>query len=80
MPDDRTKEYYKKRPCVSLVGDAAEILENYLNNEAFAFTNDDIETLRKVFARLKKGENKDDIFPQKTKAKGKELNERLEEL
>ena len=33
MPDDRTKEYYKKRPCVSLVGDAAEILENYLNNK-----------------------------------------------
>lgn len=29
VPDERTKEYYKKRPCVSLVGDAAEILEEY---------------------------------------------------
>lgn len=55
-------------------------LENYLNNEAFAFTDDDIETLRKVYWRLKKGENKSDIFPQRDKAKGKELNERLEEL
>ncbi len=26
----RTEEFYKKRPCVELVGDAAEILENYL--------------------------------------------------
>lgn len=25
-PDDRTKEYYKKRPCPELVGTAAEIL------------------------------------------------------
>ncbi len=32
VPDARTKEYYKKRPCVSLVGDAAEILEDYLKN------------------------------------------------
>lgn len=29
-PDARTKEYYKKRPCADLVGDAAEIVENYL--------------------------------------------------
>ena len=32
IPDARTTEYYKKRPCVSLVGDAAEILEDYLKN------------------------------------------------
>ena len=32
-PVDRTAEFYKKRPCVSLVGDAAEILEKYLNNK-----------------------------------------------
>ena len=32
VPDARTVEYYKKRPCVSLVGDAAEILEDYLKN------------------------------------------------
>ena len=30
VPDARTAEYYKKRPCVKLVGDAAEILEAYL--------------------------------------------------
>ncbi|MCR5846676.1 MAG: C-GCAxxG-C-C family protein [Lachnospiraceae bacterium] len=31
-PEARTAEYYKKRPCVELVGDAAEILEEYINN------------------------------------------------
>ena len=30
-PEKRTEEYYKKRPCVELVGCAAEILEQYLN-------------------------------------------------
>ncbi|MBO5302582.1 MAG: C_GCAxxG_C_C family protein [Lachnospiraceae bacterium] len=29
-PSARTKEYYKKRPCVEMVGIAAEILEEYL--------------------------------------------------
>ena len=29
-PEARTAEYYRKRPCVDLVGDAAEILERYL--------------------------------------------------
>lgn len=29
-PEARTKEYYQKRPCRELVGDAAEILENYI--------------------------------------------------
>lgn len=29
-PEKRTGEYYKKRPCKSLVGDAAEILENFI--------------------------------------------------
>ena len=29
-PEARTSEYYKKRPCVELVGDAAEILEEYI--------------------------------------------------
>lgn len=27
-PEPRTAAYYKKRPCVELVGDAAELLEN----------------------------------------------------
>ena len=31
--EKRTAEYYKKRPCVELVGDAAGIIENYLQNE-----------------------------------------------
>ena len=30
VPEARTDEYYKKRPCVELVGDAAEILDAYL--------------------------------------------------
>lgn len=29
-PEARTEEYYKKRPCKELVGDAAEILEGYI--------------------------------------------------
>lgn len=29
-PEVRTKEYYQKRPCKELVGDAAEILERYI--------------------------------------------------
>lgn len=32
VPSERTKEYYKKRPCVELVGDAAEIFEKYLSS------------------------------------------------
>lgn len=32
-PDARTPEYYKKRPCVELVGDAAEILDDYLKTK-----------------------------------------------
>ena len=31
IPEDRTPEYYKARPCAKFVGDAAEILEEYLN-------------------------------------------------
>lgn len=33
IPEKRTQSYYKKRPCALLVGDACEILENYLNNK-----------------------------------------------
>lgn len=29
-PEDRTETYYKKRPCVEMVGLACEILEDYL--------------------------------------------------
>lgn len=30
-PSERTAEYYKKRPCADLVGDAARIVGEYLN-------------------------------------------------
>lgn len=30
VPSERTEEYYKKRPCVELVGCAAAIMESYL--------------------------------------------------
>ena len=30
VPEARTKEYYKKRPCKELIGDAAEILARYI--------------------------------------------------
>ena len=30
IPEARTKEYYKKRPCPEIIGDAAEILEEYI--------------------------------------------------
>lgn len=29
-PSERTKEYYQKRPCKELAGDAAQILEDYI--------------------------------------------------
>ena len=32
-PEKRTETYYKKRPCASLVGDACEILENFLKEK-----------------------------------------------
>lgn len=33
LPEDRTEEYYKKRPCALLVGDAAEIIEEFIIKE-----------------------------------------------
>lgn len=33
VPEERTKEYYKKRPCSELVRCAAEIAEKYLKEE-----------------------------------------------
>lgn len=33
VPDDRTKEYYKKRPCAELVGMAAGILGDIINTK-----------------------------------------------
>ena len=33
-PDPRTQEYYKKRPCLELVGDAADILDEYIESRS----------------------------------------------
>ena len=30
VPEARTEAYYKKRPCVQIIGDAAQILEEYI--------------------------------------------------
>lgn len=30
IPEARTAEYYKKRPCAEIIGDAAEILDQYI--------------------------------------------------
>lgn len=32
FPSERTETYYKKRPCIELVGDSVEIFEEYLNS------------------------------------------------
>lgn len=32
-PAERTNEYYQKRPCVELVGDACKILDKYLSEQ-----------------------------------------------
>ncbi len=32
VPEERTPQYYKKRPCPELIGDAVEILEKYIEN------------------------------------------------
>lgn len=33
VPEERTEEYYKKRPCMELVGTAAAILEGYIREQ-----------------------------------------------
>lgn len=33
VPEARTAEYYKKRPCAEIIGDAAEILEQFINEQ-----------------------------------------------
>lgn len=33
-PETRTDEYYKRRPCAHLVADAAEILDEFLNEKS----------------------------------------------
>ena len=33
VPEARTSEYYKNRPCPEIIGDAAEILEQFINEQ-----------------------------------------------
>lgn len=33
QPDERTAEYYKKRPCTAFVAEAAALLEEYFNSQ-----------------------------------------------
>ena len=33
VPEARTPEYYQKRPCVEIIGDAAEILDQFINEK-----------------------------------------------
>jgi hypothetical protein len=33
IPEKRTAQYYKKRPCHELVKCSAEILDNFINNK-----------------------------------------------
>lgn len=33
VPEERTKEYYSKRPCPEIIGSAAEILEKYIEEQ-----------------------------------------------
>lgn len=35
MPEERTPQYYKTRPCARLIGDAAEILEEHLREKVY---------------------------------------------
>ena len=34
VPEARTAEYYKKRPCPEIIGDAAEILDQFIKENA----------------------------------------------
>ena len=34
VPEARTTEYYKKRPCSEIIGDAAEILEQFIKENS----------------------------------------------
>lgn len=37
VPSDRTKEYYKKRPCEDFVKDACKILDEYIQSKSSNF-------------------------------------------
>ncbi len=37
VPDDRTEQYYHKRPCADLVYDAAEIMQNMIDKKESSY-------------------------------------------
>ena len=37
IPSERTESYYKKRPCIELVGDSVEILEEFMKEQKPSF-------------------------------------------
>ena len=39
IPEIRTENYYKKRPCINLVGQAAEIIEKIIINNSLEINN-----------------------------------------
>ncbi|MBO5163281.1 MAG: C_GCAxxG_C_C family protein [Ruminococcus sp.] len=39
MPEQRTEQYYKVRPCIKFVRTAAEILDNYINENPVKAAN-----------------------------------------
>lgn len=47
-PEQRTKEYYQKRPCAELVGMAAEIMERYINENTNTNTNEYININKNI--------------------------------
>ena len=44
-PDERTKEYYQKRPCVRQVAGACDIIEEYFKEELAALAKNDEQIL-----------------------------------
>lgn len=39
IPSERTDEYYRKRPCIKMVEDAAILLENYIKEQELITSN-----------------------------------------
>ncbi len=46
VPEERTEEYYQKRPCPNFIGRAAAILEEYLRKENGKEDDDDASIYR----------------------------------
>ena len=73
VPDARTPEYYKSRPCAKLVGDAAQILQEELvsydlhsmrlANEPFDMMNEGVKTVEiRLFDEKRQGVKEGDVI------------------